>query len=104
MPWWDLAALENAYTVALVAEDNPATEVTNLSSTEVQNDGEDYAFDLLASTSNPAFKRRTTDFKDETEAGVTRLSMRAFDRLLRLEMRHSMPLELFLIQIINILE
>jgi hypothetical protein len=68
---------------------------THLSPTKIQAESRDYAFDLLASPENPAFRSRTHPYRNSEEEEPTRITLRAYDRLLRTELRHAVPLELF---------
>lgn len=115
-PLADRGALESAYAVALVQSDAsiraqggrmdgnssplPALdEDGRIISPKAQQDANrDYAFDLLASGTNAPFLRRRKGFDAATpEEFAARNSLRAYDRLLRSELRYSVPLETYLL-------
>ncbi|MFZ4506538.1 MAG: hypothetical protein ACOYON_02430 [Fimbriimonas sp.] len=87
--------LEASYAVALV-DGQQVGEIKSLSPSAIQLQAADYAFDLVADAGSKPFEDHA-DFKSRPDASSTQLKLRALDRSLRAEVRHSVPMELYLV-------
>jgi len=88
--------LETSYAVALVDGGETPLSEDSWSPSEIQRQTRDYAFDLVADAGSKPFQDHP-GFDGPEKASSTQLKLRALDRSLRAEIRHSVPMELYLI-------